>query len=90
MQFYPEKMIPLRVPEAHERLDPPLIDIYVPYGRRSRKKVNEAEADVIVREIGALVASPEMRERSIGVISLLEPNSPSIFVAACPRRSVKS
>jgi hypothetical protein len=29
MQFYPEKMIPLRVPEAHERLDPPLIDIYV-------------------------------------------------------------
>ncbi|MFK4720805.1 very-short-patch-repair endonuclease [Bradyrhizobium niftali] len=71
MQFYPEKMIPLRVPEAHERLDPPLIDIYVPYGRRSRKKVNEAEADVIVREIGALVASPEMRERSIGVISLV-------------------
>lgn len=29
MQFYREKMIPLRVREAHERLDPPLIDIYV-------------------------------------------------------------
>jgi very-short-patch-repair endonuclease/transcription elongation GreA/GreB family factor len=71
MQFYPEKMIPLRVPEAHERLDPPLIDIYVPHGRRGRKKVNEAEADVIVREIAAVIASPEMRERSIGVISLV-------------------
>lgn len=71
MQFYPEKMIPLRVPEAHERLDPPLIDIYVPYGRRGRKKVNEAEADIIIREIGALVADTEMRERSIGVISLV-------------------
>jgi very-short-patch-repair endonuclease len=71
MQFYPEKMIPLRVPEAHERLDPPLIDIYVPHGRRDRKKVNEAEADVIVREISAVVANPEMRERSIGVISLV-------------------
>jgi very-short-patch-repair endonuclease len=71
MQFYPEKMIPLRVPEAHERLDPPLIDIYVPHGRRGRKKVNEAEADVIVREISAVVANPEMRERSIGVISLV-------------------
>ena len=32
MQFYPEQMLPLRIPEAHERLDPPLIDIYVPHG----------------------------------------------------------
>jgi very-short-patch-repair endonuclease len=71
MQFYPEKMIPLRIPDAHERLDPPLIDIYVPHGRRGRKKVNEAEADVIVREIAALVARPEMRTRTIGVSSLV-------------------
>ena len=72
MQFYPEKMLPLRVPEAHERLDPPLIDIYVPHGRRGRrKKVNDAEADVIVDEIAALTARPEMRNRTIGVISLV-------------------
>ena len=72
MQFYPEKMLPLRIPEAHERLDPPLIDIYVPHGTRGkRRKVNAAEADVIVEEITALTARPEMRNRTIGVISLV-------------------
>ncbi|MGH6877442.1 MAG: AAA domain-containing protein [Rhizomicrobium sp.] len=72
MQFYPEKMLPLRIPEAHERLDPPLIDIYVPHGARGkRQKVNPAEADVIVDEIIALTGRPEMRNRTIGVISLV-------------------
>ena len=72
MQFYPEKMLPLRIPEAHERLDPPLIDIYVPHGIRGRRqKINTAEADVIVDEIAALTQRPEMRNRSIGVISLV-------------------
>lgn len=72
MQFYPEKMLPLRIPEAHERLDPPLIDIYLPHGTRTKRgKVNEAEADVIVNEISALTESPEMRNRTIGVISLV-------------------
>ena len=72
MQFYPEKMLPLAFPEVHERLDPPLIDIYVPHGTRGRrKKVNEAEADIIVEEIAAFTARPEMRNRTIGVISLV-------------------
>ena len=72
MQFYPEKMLPLRMPAAHERLDPPLVDIYVPHGARSKhKKINEAEAGVIVDEIVALTARPDMRERTIGVISLI-------------------
>jgi len=72
MQFYPEKMLPLRVPQAHERLDPPLIDIYVPHGARGkRQKVNPAEADVIVEEIVAFTGRPEMRNRTIGVISLV-------------------
>ena len=72
MQFYPEKMLPLRIPEAHERLDPPLIDIYVPHGARTKRgKVNEAEAEVIVNEITVLTARPEMRNRTIGVISLV-------------------
>jgi very-short-patch-repair endonuclease len=72
MQFYPEKMLPLRIPEAHERLDPPLIDIYAPHGTRGkRKKINEVEADIIVEEIATLTARPEMRERTIGVISLV-------------------
>jgi very-short-patch-repair endonuclease len=72
MQFYPEKMLPLRIPSAQERLDPPLIDIYVPHGARGRgKKINPIEADVIVEEIVKLTSIPEMRERTIGVISLL-------------------
>jgi superfamily I DNA and/or RNA helicase/very-short-patch-repair endonuclease len=72
MQFYPEKMLPLRVPAAHERLDPPLIDIYVPHGARGRgKKINTAEADVIVDEITALTRNLKMRGRTIGVISLV-------------------
>jgi hypothetical protein len=59
MDFYPEKMLPLRVPAAHERLDPPLVDIYLPHGSRARhRKVNEAEADVIVKEIASSVEGP--------------------------------
>jgi AAA domain-containing protein len=46
MEFYPEKMLPLRIPAANERIDPPLLDIYLPHGSRARhRKVNEAEAD---------------------------------------------
>jgi very-short-patch-repair endonuclease len=65
-------MLPLRIPEAHERLDPPLVDIYVPHGTRGkRRKVNEIEAEVIVDEIATLTARPEMQNRTIGVISLV-------------------
>ena len=69
-RFYDKSLIPLRVPIASERLDPPLIDIYVPFGRKVRE-INEAEADVIVREIGKLVMNPALATRSIGVISLI-------------------
>jgi very-short-patch-repair endonuclease/transcription elongation GreA/GreB family factor len=72
MQFYPEKLMPLRIPTAQDRLDPPLVDIYVPHGSRDKhQKINRAEADVIVEEIKALTTQPSMRKRSIGVISLI-------------------
>ena len=72
MQFYPEDLLPLRVPKAQERIDPPLIDIFVPHGRREgRRRINPAEADVIVDEIMALTKQPGMERRSIGVISLI-------------------
>jgi len=72
MQFYPEKMIPLRIPAAHERLDPPLIDILVADGKREKqRKINHAEADVIVDEITAITKQTHMEERTIGVISLI-------------------
>jgi very-short-patch-repair endonuclease len=68
--FYPKPLIPLRLPTASERLNPPLIDLYVPHGRRVRE-VNEAEVDVIVTEIRKMVADPAFEGRSIGVISLI-------------------
>ena len=69
-RFYPKPLIPLRLPTASERLDPPLVDIYVPFGRKVRD-VNEAEADVVVREITKIVGDPTFEGRSIGVISLI-------------------
>lgn len=78
MQFYPEPLVPLRVPTAHERLDPPLVDIYVPDGRRKGDKQNPREAEVIVDEIRKLVDDPSLarvealdRWRTIGVVSLI-------------------
>ena len=78
MSFYPEPLIPLRVPAAHERLDPPLVDIYVPDGRRTGDKQNRREAEVIVEEIQKIVDNPVLarieasdRWRTIGVVSLI-------------------
>jgi very-short-patch-repair endonuclease len=80
MQFYSEPLIPLRIPNASERLDPPLIDIHVKDGQRHKtRKINEREAEVITDEIEQLVNNANLshidglqkRARSIGVISLI-------------------
>jgi very-short-patch-repair endonuclease/transcription elongation GreA/GreB family factor len=80
MRFYDEPLVPLRIPKGNERLDPPLVDIFVEDGeRRGKSKVNPAEAAVIVDEIERIVNDHELatisREdrhpRSIGVISLI-------------------
>ena len=77
-QFYTEALVPLRIPTAHERIDPPLVDIYVPDGRRTGDKINRREAEVIVEEVLRIVGNPSLsrigdsdRWRSIGVISLI-------------------
>jgi very-short-patch-repair endonuclease len=69
-QFYGGKLLPLRLPTAKERLDPPLIDILV-HGARRVREVNEAEANVIIAEIRKLTEDPAFSDRSIGVISLV-------------------
>ena len=71
MQFYTEPIIPLRIPKATERLDPPLIDIYIPHGQKSRGQINLAEADAIVDEIEKIVSEPAFEGRTIGVVSLI-------------------
>lgn len=70
-QFYNEPIVSLRIPRASERLDPPLIDVYVADGRKDGHQVNAKEANAIVDEIERIVADPEMAERSIGVVSLI-------------------
>ena len=71
MQFYTEPIIPLRIPKASERLDPPLIDVFVPHGRKGRGQVNMAEVEAIVDEIEKIIDDPSYEGRSIGVVSLI-------------------
>lgn len=69
-EFYHGDIRPLRVPKANERLDPPLIDVFVKGGFR-KGDVNAPEAKAIVDEIEAIIADSEMAGRSIGVVTLL-------------------
>lgn len=69
-RFYDGRLVPLRVPKASERFDPPLVDIHVEGATRAGK-TNVDEARVIVDEIAAIVADPVHRERDIAVISLI-------------------
>src|SRR6185312_15383579 len=49
--FYKDQILPLRIPTASERMDPPLVDIYVENGSRDAHDRNEYEAQVIAEEI---------------------------------------
>lgn len=73
-RFYDGFIQPLRIPRASERLDPPLIDIYVEGGKRGAKDENRLEAQAIAEEIIALVADPKFAGRTLGVVSLLGPD----------------
>ncbi|MDF4003546.1 AAA domain-containing protein [Luteibacter sp. PPL552] len=70
-RFYGGAIRPLRIPLASERIDPPLVDIFVPTGRRDTKDFNRDEAEVIADEIGAIIANPAWCDRTLGVVSLL-------------------
>lgn len=69
-EFYKGDIKPLRIPKASERLDPPLIDVFVKGGYR-RGDVNQPEAKAIVDEINSILATPEMNGRTIGVVTLM-------------------
>ena len=71
-QFYDNRLVPLRLPRKSERLNPAVLDVKVQNGEKVGK-VNEKEADEIVKRIEDLVAtgSAERHPRSIGVISLI-------------------
>lgn len=69
-EFYENEIVPLRIPKATERLDPPLVDVFVKGGYR-KKDSNPGEAQAIVDEIKAILADEAMADRSIGVVTLL-------------------
>lgn len=68
-EFYENDIRALRVPKANERLDPPLVDVFVKGGFR-KGDVNHPEAKAIVDEIETILADPQFAGRSIGVVTL--------------------
>ncbi|MHB1672371.1 MAG: AAA domain-containing protein, partial [Acidiferrobacter sp.] len=72
--FYDGFIQPLRIPKASERIDPPLVDVYVEDGIRGVKDVNRPEADFIAKEIEAILKDPHLAGRTLGVVSLLGPD----------------
>jgi len=71
MRFYSDEIIPLRIPRPSERIDPPLVDVYIPHGVRDRRQINIAEAEAIADEICRITIDPKFQNRSIGVVCLL-------------------
>jgi very-short-patch-repair endonuclease len=77
--FYKGFIQPLRIPKASERLDPPLVDIFVANGLRGAKNQNLPEAECIAAEIDAILRDPNMAGRSLGVVSLLGPEQAQLI-----------
>ena len=69
--FYKGQIQPLRIPRASERIEPPLVDVYVEGGVRDTHDCNHREADAIADEISAILADEKLKGRTIGVVSLL-------------------
>jgi very-short-patch-repair endonuclease len=69
--FYKGQIHPLRIPRATERIEPPLVDIYVEGGTRDRHDCNDYEAQAIADEINEILKNDQFRGRTIGVVSLL-------------------
>jgi very-short-patch-repair endonuclease/Cdc6-like AAA superfamily ATPase len=69
-EFYNHELGPLRVPQASQRLDPPLIDVLIEDGYR-KGDLNLAEVRFIVDEIKRIISDKAMVDRTIGVVSLL-------------------
>jgi len=72
--FYDNFIQPLRIPKASERIDPPLVDIYIQGGTRGVKDVNREEAEAVSEEIQAILNDRRFAGRTIGVVSLLGPD----------------
>ncbi|WP_052301971.1 AAA domain-containing protein [Desulfobacca acetoxidans] len=72
-QFYGGEITPLRMPQESERLDPSIVNVFVPEGylAESTAKINEPEAKALVDKLVELCANPQYSGKTMGVISLL-------------------
>ena len=69
--FYKDQILPLRIARASERIEPPLVDLYVKGGSRDHRDRNDCEAQAIADEIESILENENLRGRTIGVVSLL-------------------
>ncbi|MBD1372824.1 AAA family ATPase [Hazenella sp. IB182357] len=69
---YDGQMIPLRVPFASEKIDPPVLTVKVEHGyvTEGTHFVNEPEIEQIVQDMKQLIADPRYKNQTIGVITL--------------------
>jgi very-short-patch-repair endonuclease len=70
-KFYGGSIKPIRIPKASERIDPPLVDVYIPEGVRDPHDRNKLEAEFIAEEIEAILNDEAFAGRTLGVVSLL-------------------
>src|SRR5258708_12380156 len=82
---YGGQIQPIRIPNATERIDPPLVDIHVPGGERDKRDRNDLEAQAMAAEVAALIADERYAGRTIGVVSLLGTEQ-AAYVDAVVRR----
>lgn len=68
---YHGKILPLRNPPSTQRIEPPLMSVYVEGGyREGRLGVNKLEAEKICQMLQELIKDPRYAEKTFGVVSL--------------------
>ena len=60
--FYSDDIVPLRIPRPSERIDPPLVDVYIPHGAKDRRQINIAEAEAITDEVCRIASDPKFEK----------------------------
>lgn len=69
-EIYESSIRPLRLPPRNQRLDPPLVDVYIK-GAARRGDTNPAEAIAVVDLVREMIDTKAARGRTIGVVTLM-------------------
>lgn len=80
-EYYNDKIIPLRNPPADQMLLPALVDVFVANGaQNSQRNENEAEAEYIVQEILSILKDEQLKDKTIGVVTLNSNEKQSLLI----------